>query len=118
VTAPRTLEIVKAMERRARARLMSAALQSRQIEAQRRLVRSESADRLRRFETGRRHCAFSCSIAAARDAADRSEDATLMAEERTASAAQTHAADALLPWARLRIGLERRQARKAGADPR
>jgi hypothetical protein len=106
------------MERRARARLMAAALQSGRIAARQRLVRGESADRLRHVAAARRLSAFSCSVEAARDAFVRSVHAFLSAEEQVAAAARANASDMLLPWARLRIGLERLQARRAGANPR
>ncbi|HLJ83901.1 MAG TPA: hypothetical protein VKT51_07020 [Candidatus Eremiobacteraceae bacterium] len=118
MSAQRTLETVKAMERRVRARLSSAALRSGRVAAQQRLVRGESAGRLRSFAAGRSHCAFSCSIAAARDAVVHAVDEMLAAEAREADGEQARAAAALLPWARLRTGLERLRARQTGAGPR
>jgi hypothetical protein len=65
------------------------------------------------FSAGTARSAFACAAAESHRSALTIESAYLAVRQRTVDDAARAAVDAVLPWARIRCGLERRTARRA-----
>lgn len=100
------------MERRARARVLEAALRNGRIASQRRQLQMERNEVHRVFAKKGMLSSFSCVTTFAHDGSLRAMRDRSTAVAREAMSSHARAVQELQPWARLRIGLERRLARR------
>jgi hypothetical protein len=113
MTRSRTLEAVSGVERRLRAEASVAAALSTATARQRGHNRAEFARDITRFNVPATRSAFACAVTAAHRATLSLAEAMLALRQQAADEALRAACEAVLPWAQIRCGLERRRARLA-----
>jgi hypothetical protein len=109
----RALEAVGAVERRCKAEVAAAAGIAQDIAGRRRLNHTAIGRALQNFNTGGLRSAFACAAAGSHQAKLATLDIALAIRQREADERVNAARDAMLPWAQIRCGLERRRIRSA-----
>lgn len=113
MTRSRTLEAVSGVERRLRAEASVAAALSTATACRRRHIRAAFARDIDRFNAPASRSAFACAVTAAHRTTLSRAEALLALRQQAADEALRAACEAVLPWAQIRCGLERRRARLA-----
>ena len=113
MTRSRTLEAVAAVERRMKAALVAATGIARDVGGHRIRNRTAIGRALQSFSACGLRSAFACAMAESHRAKLSTLDAALADRQQAADERVQAARDAVLPWAQIRCGLERRRARLA-----
>jgi len=113
VRRSRALAAVSAVERRLKAHAAAARALALEAVALRQRNRAAHARNLFFFIAGAERSAFTCAAGATHRYALVVESARLAVRQQTVDDAARDASDAVLPWAQIRCGLERRIARCA-----
>lgn len=109
----RALEAVGAVERRLRAEASAARCIALEAAAFLQCNRAAFARNLQFFSADTTRTAFACAAAESHRSVLSALAASLAARQRTVDDAAQAAVDAVVPWAQIRCGLERRIARRA-----
>lgn len=113
MTRARTLDAVIGIERRLRAAAVAAAALAAEAADRRRQNRQARAGDMQRFNTSPSQNSFACAVATARGSMLTLACIALGARQRAAEESARTAREAVIPWAQIRAGLERRRARLA-----
>ena len=113
MTRVRTLEAISNIERRLRAASLAAAALALDVADERRQNRHAFAGEIQLFNASATRNSFTCVVAAARRAMLTRACVRLAAHQRAADETARLAREAVIPWAQIRAGLERRRARQA-----
>ena len=109
----RALEAVAAVERRLKAAVAVATGIARDIAGRRHRNHRSIGRVLRAFNISGLRSAFACAVVESHRAMLTTRDRALADRQREADERVQAARDAMLPWAQMRFGLERRRARLA-----
>jgi rRNA-processing protein FCF1 len=109
------LEAIAAVERRMKADVAAAAAIARQIASRRQHNHHMIGHALGTFNIAGLRSAFACAVVESHRAMLTTRDRALADGQCEADARVRAARDAMLPWAQMRCGLERRRARLAAA---
>jgi hypothetical protein len=113
VRRSRALAAVSAVERRLKAQASAAQALALEAAGLRHRNRADYSRNLCLFGEGAARSAFVCAASASHRTGLAIEAARLAVHQRTVDDAAHAAADAVIPWAQIRCGLERRIARRA-----
>lgn len=113
MTRSRALEAVAAVERRLKAAVIVATGIAREVAGHRRRNHAAFARSLQAFNTCGPRSAFACAAAESHRAMMTRRDLDLADQQRVTEENVQAARDAVMPWAQIRCGLERRRVRLA-----